>query len=141
MVLCFLFLGVRHGISYPVSKRFKMAPSRGCAYCSPDEQDGHHLRLHGYAERPHIHHRLGHLDYRFRQLHRHDHRGSADLICVDHCFTSIGYGSDHVGSGSGHTSAIFSHADNLSFASSLQRETDRQHRPARLHRSGRHQAC
>ena len=25
-----------------------------------------------------------------------------DLVCVDHCFTYIGYGSDHDGSGSDH---------------------------------------
>ena len=60
-------------------------------------------------------------------------------------FDHYGYGSDHDGSssdhgtsGSDHTYVTFSHADNPSSASPLQREADRQHRPARLHRSGRH---
>ena len=89
-----------------------------------------------------------------------------DLVCADRCFTYIGYGSDHGGygsdhdgygsdhdgcgsnhdgsgsdhgtSGSDHACITFSHVDNSSSASPLQREADRQHRPARLHRSGRH---
>ena len=54
-----------------------------------------------------------------------------DSICVDHCFTYIGYGSDHGGygsnhngsgsdhgtSGSNHACIIFRHADNPSSTS------------------------
>ena len=99
-------------------------PGRGCAYSSPDEQDGHHPRLRGHGGRLHVHRQL-------QQLHRHDHGGGVDPICANHFFIDVGGGFNHAGYDSNYSSNVSDHADNASPASLLQREADRRHRSAR----------
>ena len=60
----------------------------------------------------------------------HDHGGGIDPICANHFFIDVGRDSNHAGYDSDY-SCNTDHADNASPASLLQREADRQHRPAR----------
>ena len=69
------------------------ALGRGCAYSSPDEQDGHRSSFYGRGWRSQVQRRAAHLDNSWRRPYDHDSGRNPDPI-----WDSRGVDFDHVDS-------------------------------------------